>query len=146
AGEAQRLMQALDFPLAVSELRGAVTHLKQAGGKVATLGFCLGGALSILAGINVPEVDAVVCFYGIPPEENADAGKIRVPFLGHFAEVDDWVTPERVTRLEKRLAAVGTPHEIHRYAAQHAFMNDARPEVFEPTCAQQAWERTRAFL
>jgi carboxymethylenebutenolidase len=32
------------------------------------------------------------------------------------------------------------------YEADHAFFNDARPEVYAPEAARLAWERTLAFL
>jgi dienelactone hydrolase len=30
--------------------------------------------------------------------------------------------------------------------AQHAFMNEARPEVYDPACTKTAWDRTLKFL
>jgi dienelactone hydrolase len=35
--------------------------------------------------------------------------------------------------------------EIYRYDAHHAFMNEARPEVYDPASAKTAWERTLKF-
>lgn len=34
---------------------------------------------------------------------------------------------------------------LHRYDAQHAFMNDARPDVYDEVAARTAWQRTQAF-
>jgi hypothetical protein len=36
--------------------------------------------------------------------------------------------------------------EIYRYDAHHAFMNEARPEVYDPACAKGAWDRTLKSL
>ncbi len=84
--EANHLMAGLDFPGAThQDLRGAAHHLKGQNGKVAVMGFCMGGALTIAAAVHIPEVTAAVCFYGIPPKDFADPAKIRVPFQGHFA-------------------------------------------------------------
>ena len=109
------------------------------------MGFCMGGALTIAAAVHVPEVDAAVCFYGIPPKEFADPAKIRVPFQGHFANQDDWCTPAAVDELERVLKAAGDKHDLYRYAAAHAFANE-RSAAYDVACANQAWERMSAFL
>ncbi len=146
ADEASHLMANLDFPQAThQDVRGAVDYLAALGSKVGVMGFCMGGALTIAAAVHVPGVAAAVCFYGVPPREFADPANIRVPFQGHFADRDDWITPAVVSDLEAALSGSATTFEIHRYEAQHAFCNESRPEVFDPACARQAWERTLAF-
>ena len=57
--------------------------------KVGVMGFCMGGALTIGAAVHVPEVAAGVCFYGIPPAAFANPADIKIPFQGHFANLDD---------------------------------------------------------
>jgi carboxymethylenebutenolidase len=147
ADEAGHMMSNLNFPDAGSQdIRGCAQYLKASGGKVGVLGFCMGGALTIIAGVHVPEVDAGVCFYGIPPKAAADPAKMRVPFQGHFANHDDWCTPALVNALESDLKGAGKKSEIYRYAAQHAFMNEARPEVYDAVAAKQAWDRCLTFL
>jgi carboxymethylenebutenolidase len=144
--EANHLMTGLDFPDAThQDLRGAALHLKGSSGKVAVLGFCMGGALTVAALVHIPEIAAGVCFYGIPPKEFADPAKIKVPFEGHFAKQDDWCTPALVDELETTLKRAGAPHEIFRYDAAHAFFNE-RSAAYNLACANQAWERTAAFL
>lgn len=145
--EANHMMTGLDFGAAASQdIRGCAQHSKRTSTKVAVGGFCLGGALTVLAGVLVPEVDACACFYGIPPAEAADPAKIRVPFIGHFASRDDWCTPAAVDALEAGLKRSGVVHEIHRYDADHAFMNEKRPEVYDAKAADLAWRRTLDFL
>ena len=48
----------------------------------------MGGALSIASAVRIPEVDAVVCFYGIPPPELADPTQAKAPVQAHFGEND----------------------------------------------------------
>lgn len=146
--EAGSLMGALDFPdVANQDVRGCAQHLRASGArKVAVGGFCLGGAITVIAGVHAPEIDAALCFYGIPPAAVADPSKTHVPFSGHFANHDDWCTPAAVDALEKSLAAGRVPHEIFRYDAQHAFMNEKRPEVYDAGCAALAWKRAVSFL
>lgn len=146
AEEANHLMSNLDFGGALQDIQGAVSFLQQTGSRVAVLGFCMGGALSILSALNVRDVDAAVCFYGIPPEGAADPSKIRIPLQGHFGNIDDWCTPERVDVLEGQLKAGKVDYELHRYQAHHAFFNEMRPEVYDPAASAQAWTRSLEFL
>jgi len=148
ADEASHAMGALDFAAAAGQdVRGAAQWLKANGaGKTAALGFCMGGALTIIAAVHVPEVDAAVCFYGIPPEHAASPRDVRVPFLAHFATDDEWCNPAAVDAVEAKLREGNVRYELYRYDAKHAFCNDARPQVFDAACAKSAWERTYAFL
>jgi carboxymethylenebutenolidase len=144
--EANHLMSSLDFPDAThQDLRGAAQHLAGSSGKVAVMGFCMGGALAIAAAVHIPEVAAAVPFYGIPPKEFADPTKIRIPLQGHFANQDDWCTPAAVDELEAALTQAGTPFEIHRYEATHAFANE-RSLAYHVDSANEAWRRMLEFL
>lgn len=49
----------------------------------------MGGALAIASSVLVPEIDAAVAFYGVPPTELADAANIKVPVQAHFGELDN---------------------------------------------------------
>ena len=145
--EANHMMTGLDWGGATDQdLRGAVQHLKAGGQKAAVLGFCMGGALTIMAAVKIPEVDAAVCFYGIPPAEAADPAQIKVPLLCHFANTDDWCTPDAVNGFEETLKKAGVKHELYRYDAQHGFFNDERPEVYDAAGAKEAWDRSLTFL
>jgi dienelactone hydrolase len=57
----------------------------------------MGGALSIASGVLVPEVDAVVAFYGTPSSELADPSKAKAPIQAHFGEHDSFVGFSDVT-------------------------------------------------
>jgi carboxymethylenebutenolidase len=144
--EANHLMTGLDFADAThQDLRGASRHLQAQSGRVAVMGYCMGGALTIAAAVHVPEFSAGVCFYGIPPKAFADPAKIHIPLQGHFANKDDWCTSAAVNDLERTLKAAGVTHEIYRYDAAHAFANE-RSAAYDAACANQAWERMAAFL
>jgi len=140
-------MQKLDWGKAIKTIGGAVAQLHGMGGKVAVLGFCMGGALTLAASIQLGDrVDAAVPFYGIPGPEAGDPGKIRARVQCHFAQHDDWVTPARVDELDAKLKAGGVKAEVYRYDAHHAFFNEARKEVHDPAASKLAWERTLGFL
>ncbi len=145
--EANHMMSGLDWVGATEQdVRGAVQYLKTRGGRAAVMGFCMGGALTIIAGVKIPDLDAAVCFYGIPPAEAADPKALRVPLQGHFANQDDWCTPAAVNALETTLKEAKVSHELFRYDAQHGFFNEQRPDVHDAAASQLAWERTLRFL
>ena len=147
AEEANHMMANLNFPdAATQDIRGALQFLKQSSKKAVVGGFCMGGALTLLAAVMVPEMDAGACFYGIPPLGPDDFKKIKIPLILHFANHDDWCTPAKVNELEATLKQSKSQFELYRYDAHHAFMNEARPEVYDAACAKTAWQRTLDFL
>jgi carboxymethylenebutenolidase len=144
--EAGHMMEGLDFPGAThQDLRGAVQLLKESSPKVAVMGFCMGGALTVAGAVHIAEADAGVCYYGIPPKDFADPGKIGIPFQGHFANQDDWCTPAAVNELEDAMRAAGVAYDVYRYDAKHGFFNETSP-AHDAACAAQSWERMIPFL
>jgi len=56
AEEANHMMTNLDFPQAVEEIKQTAEFLKQEGAtKIGVTGFCMGGALTIAAGVKCPD-------------------------------------------------------------------------------------------
>lgn len=157
AEEAHHLMTGLDFGDAASQdLRGAVQFLKGlklGSGRVGVTGYCMGGALTLLSSMLVPEADAAVVWYGYPPLEFVDASKIKIPLMAHWATQDQAFAIEGVDALEAKLREARVCYEGHRYLAHHAFANEtaqgpARIAMtqYDALWAQQAWDRTMRFL
>ena len=145
-GGAEAAMGALDFMDATGQTtRGAVQHLAAMCGKVGLTGYCMGGAITIIGAVHIPELAATVCYYGIPPAEVAAPADIRVPIQCHFANQDDWCTPEAVTGLEAALKAAGKDFELYRYDAGHGFANEQRPDVYDAGPTGESWTRTLEF-
>ena len=154
ANEAEHLMKGLNFgDAAGQDVRGAVQYLKGSGSaKAGVTGFCMGGALTLLAAVHVPEADAEVVWYGYPPLEYVDAAKIRKPLMAHWATEDGAFPIGKVDELEKKLREAKVGFEFHRYKAKHAFANEeASPKKlpilqYDPAAAKLAWSRTMDFL
>jgi carboxymethylenebutenolidase len=144
---ANREMTSLNFLDAADQIvRGAAQYLKKDGTKVGITGFCMGGAVAVLAACRVPELSCAVAFYGIPPEQAAKPADLKVPLQGHFSNKDDFFTPKSVDAFEAGLKAAGKSFEIFRYDADHAFMNEQRPTVHDRAAAELAWGRMLGFL
>jgi carboxymethylenebutenolidase len=154
ANEAKHLMEGLNFgDAAGQDIRGAVQYLKGSGSsKVGVTGFCMGGALTVLSAVNVPEMDAGVIWYGYPPLQYVDASKIKAPLLGHWATQDQAFAISGVDQLEKKLREANVKFEFHRYNCKHAFANETADQKkldmlkYDPKAAEQAWKRTMDFL
>ena len=152
AKEAEHLMGNLNFgDAAGQDIRGAVQFLKQTSAKVGVVGYCMGGALTLLSAVFVPDADALVAWYGFPPLDYIDASKIKAPLMGHFATEDQFFPIGQVDLLEEKLKAAGVHYTFHRYKATHAFANETHensplPLKYDPTAADTAWQRTVEFF
>ena len=157
AEEAHHLMSGLNFgEAAQQDIRGAVQYLKGRNigrGKVGVTGYCMGGALTVLSSTMVPEMDAGVIWYGLPPLEYVDAGKIKVPLQAHWATQDGAFPIANVDALEAKLNEAKVCYEGFRYLAHHAFANETaqgRNRIaitqYDAAWAQMAWDRTMRFF
>jgi len=112
---------------------------------VGAIGFSLGAEYAGLLSANHPaDVAAVVLFYGATLPDFTQA---RAAYQGHFAENDEWESPEWIQKMEDAMRAAGREVTLHQYpGAGHWFFEDDRPEAFQPEAAALAWERTIDFL
>jgi len=89
-------------------------------------------------------VGAVAAFYGARAGDYVDS---RAAFLGHFAEIDPYVSEAALKKLRKALAAAGRPVQFHVYPGTgHWFFESDRPEAYRAEAADLAWQRTVLFL
>jgi len=73
--------------------------------------------------------------------------QLECPILGVFAETDPYAGPEVVKALDEELTLLGKTHDFETFpGTQHAFFNDARPEVFNADASSKAWNKTLTFL
>jgi dienelactone hydrolase len=110
--------------------------------RVGVVGFCMGGALTLIVASKAEAAALVACavsFYGVPGADACDLSRVACPLQAHFGEEDaleGFSDPSAAKRLEDALtsaaAAAGTRKrfEILRYPrVGHAFLNDL-PEPF----------------
>ena len=90
-------------------------------------------------------VAAVAPYYGVIPWATAqpDWAAITAKVVGEYAEIDDFAGPAASQALQAQLRELGKDATLHIHpGTQHAFFNDARPEVYDAAVATQAWART----
>ena len=161
AAEANHLMSSLNFgDAATQDIRGAVQHLKRMSStvrqahrgeetrtKVGVVGYCMGGALTVLSAVFVKELDAACSWYGFPPAEAADVKTISIPLQMHFAEQDGFFTPEQARALEGRLKDGKVKYESFWYKANHGFGNEVNLiGTYNAEATKLAWQRTTDFF
>jgi carboxymethylenebutenolidase len=149
--EANKLMMALNIAETEKDLRGAIQYLQNHKGvtssKIGTVGFCMGGALSLYAATKNSQVGACVVFYGGHKWFESDIRNLQAPLLGLYAENDKFIPVEQVKELESTLKELDKHGEVHLYeGVDHAFFNDDRSEVYNEEAATDAWHRTLDFF
>jgi carboxymethylenebutenolidase len=135
--------------LAEENLRQAYQYLdEQSATAIASLGWCFGGSWSLNTALLLPDqLDAAVIYYGGQLETDpARLSSLEMPILGIFGALDDNPSVETVREFEAVLKSLDKSVEIYIYpGADHAFANPSGMN-YDPEAAEDAWERTTAFL
>jgi carboxymethylenebutenolidase len=113
--------------------------------RIGSVGFCMGGALSLLLACHNRDLAAAVVFYGRNPSPIDLVKNVSCPILGNYAGADMAITESDINLLKQTLTKYGKVFDIKIYpGAPHAFFNDTR-ESYRPEAAKDAWERTLGF-
>ena len=135
-----------DIATAVQFLRQHdTTQLADGHGKLAIVGFSLGGAYALDTSVTLAqEIGAVVTFYASYP--GLDYSGANAAYLCHFAEDDPFEPAESVAEMEQELQAASRQATFYTYpGTKHWFFEENRPE-YDAEAARIAWERTTQFL
>jgi carboxymethylenebutenolidase len=144
---------AMTWPTFTDDVRASVAHLNSISAQpIFTVGFCMGGGLSIYSSMEPLGLTGVIGFYagmrrvwgehGALPEAAAQA---RIPVLGLFGGGDQGIPVEQVKALDEALDQSGVSHSIHIYeGAPHSFF-DRRFDDWKEAC-DDAWKRIFEFI
>ena len=149
----------LDQNQTVVDLDQAIDWLQLqpfAGGRVGTIGFCMGGTLVLDLAAGRDDL-ATVCYYGFPAASDPVKGppapltlteKMSGPILGFWGDQDAGVGMDNVAKLAAALDARGVEFEHTVFPGLgHGFMAasqlDPSHEAYEAAC--QSWTRTVEF-
>ena len=147
AGKAGALMEAVNPAEATDIMTSWIDWLRKSpdgNGKVATMGWCMGGGMSLMASIAAP-VDATVIYYGNVAQPADRLAKLKGPVQGHFAEKDGWIDHAMVDPFAASLKKLGKKADLYWYDADHAFANPTGQNFIKKDAAL-AWSRTLGFL
>ncbi|WP_199101836.1 dienelactone hydrolase family protein [Aquitalea sp. ASV11] len=141
--------QQVDTAQAAADVAAAVGLLRQrpeVTGKVATLGFCLGGQLAFRAAA-LSQADAAVCFYGGGIDQHLElAGQITQPILFHYAGNDEHIAQTAVSAVKTAFAGKDNAVFFDYPGVGHGFNCWGRSAVFNQSAAALATGRSLQFL
>ena len=143
-----RLYQAYDRDTGardVKETIKAVAKLPECTGKVAVLGYCLGGLMVFLTAVRYG-VDAAVAYHGGDTEKYlGEVDGLAAPLLMHLAEEDEFISKAAQAQIKAALAKKPNT-AVYSYPGQsHAFSRHGGAH-YNAEAAALAHERTYAFL
>lgn len=148
--DGRRLRAELSEDRIMGDLKGGFNYLQSLDyvnpKRIGSIGFCMGGGLSLLFACKNPYLAGAVVFYGRNPSPIELVKEIRCPILGNYAGADMAITESDITLLKETLERYGKTFDIKIYpSAPHAFFNDTR-ESYRKEAAADAWERTLTFF
>jgi carboxymethylenebutenolidase len=115
--------------------------------KMGSIGWSMGGKWSLLLAANEPRVAACVVNYGSLPTDPADIQKVHAPVLGIFGADDRTISASEVEDFESAMNSAHKSIEVKVYpGAGHGFENSDYRLGYRETAAEDAWQRTVAFL
>jgi carboxymethylenebutenolidase len=113
--------------------------------RIGSVGYCMGGGLSLKFACENKELAAAVVFYGRNPSPIDLVKNIKCPLMGNYAGEDKGITEADVNLLRDILKKYGKTYDIKIYpGAPHGFFNDTR-ESYRPEAAKDAWQRVLNF-
>ena len=113
---------------------------------IATIGWCFGGGWSmqtaLLAG---KQSKACVIYYGMPEEKTEKLKALNAPVLFIFAQKDQWINEDVVSKFEDNMKALNKSFELKAYDADHAFANPSNPK-YSKEFADDAMKNAMEFI
>jgi carboxymethylenebutenolidase len=143
-----RLNQAYDRDAGTTDVNDTADHvakLPECIGKVAVLGYCLGGLMTFLTAVRY-DVDAAVAYHGGDTERYlGEVDGLHAPLLMHLAEEDEFIS--KPAQAEIKTALAGKPNTtVYSYPGQrHAFARHNGTH-YNAAAAALANSRTSEFL
>jgi carboxymethylenebutenolidase len=143
-----RLYQAFDRDAAAQDAKDAVdtvAKLPECNGKVALLGYCLGGLMTFITAARYG-VHAGVAFHGAETEKYLnEAGGLNAPLLMHLAEEDEFMSKDAQAEIKRALA--DKPNvTIYSYPGQYHAFSRINGAHYNVEAAALANRRTSEFL
>jgi carboxymethylenebutenolidase len=151
ANQAHELMRGLPQDRGVQDLKAAYAYLAARKDvkpdRIGSVGWCMGGGLSIQLAVHEPHLRACVVNYGALPTDPNDIQQINATVMGNFGEEDHGITVADVDAFKKAMANANRTFDIKEYpGAGHGFENPNNKDGYRPEAAADAWTRSINFL
>jgi carboxymethylenebutenolidase len=143
-----RLYQAYDRDAGARDVKdtvNAVTKLPGCTGKVAVLGYCLGGLMTFLTAVRYG-VDAAVVYHGGDTEKYlGEVDGLHAPLLMHLADEDEFISKPAQAQIKAALASKPNA-TVYSYPGQHHAFSRHNGTHYNAAAAALANGRTSEFL
>jgi carboxymethylenebutenolidase len=114
--------------------------------RMGVVGFCWGGGMAFITATQLPQLKAVVVYYGASPSPLELVKGIQAPVLANYGEKDPNIN-KGIPDTEAAMKKYGKTYDYRIFpGAQHAFNNDTNPERYDAKAATEAWARTMQFF
>lgn len=142
---AGKYMKSLTTERGEAIIKGALNYVG-AKANIATIGWCFGGGWSMQASLLAgKQGKACVMYYGMPEEKTDKLKTLNAPVLFVWAEKDQWINKEVVTKFEANMKTLNKPLEVKKYDADHAFANPSNPK-YSKEFADDAMKNSIEFI
>jgi carboxymethylenebutenolidase len=143
--EAGKLMQGAPAERLAAITKGGVQYVG-ANAKIASIGWCFGGMLSLQNAIaGGKQVVGCVMYYGRPETDVEKLKTLNTDVLGIFGSQDQGITPAAVAKFEEDMKTAGKKVTIKMYDAVHAFANPSNPK-YDAAAAADAYKLSLEYL
>ena len=141
-----RLLTPDESAARIGAVRAWAVKLPAANGKLATIGFCWGGARSFAAAATSPPPQGCVVYYGTSPD-SVQILSVKAPVLGHYGG-DDARVNATIEAAKAALKKQKVSYEPNIYdGAGHGFLRQqAGRDGANLKASEQSWPKTIAFL
>jgi carboxymethylenebutenolidase len=143
-----RLYTAFDRDAGVKDVMETVrsaVELPESTGRVALLGYCLGGLMVFLTAARY-EVDAAVAYHGGDTEKYlGEVDGLEAPMLMHLAEEDEFISKAAQAEIKAALARKANA-TVYSYPGQHHAFARHNGAHYNAAAAALANRRTSEFL
>jgi carboxymethylenebutenolidase len=147
-----KAIQTLPPKQVTEDLNAAAEYLAKlpnCNGKVVVCGFCWGGGQSFRYATNNSHVKASFVFYGPPPNNEQDIGRIACPVYGFYGGNDNRINAT-IPKTTDLMTKAGKTYEPVTYeGAGHGFMRAGEApdaNAANKKARDQAWERWKELL
>jgi len=123
-------------------------------GRMAMMGFCMGGTFSLELARDGAPLKGIVSFHGgLQTQRPAEAGKVKAKILVCTGADDSFVPVEQVNALAAEMTKAGANWEIITYGGtKHSFTNPLADSLnipaigYNKTADERSWKSMAAFF
>jgi len=149
---ARQLIMGMPRDRALRDLKATVDALaankKVDKERIGSLGWCMGGGLSLQLALNDERIKACALCYGAVVTSADKLKALNAPVLGIFGAEDRGIKPADVRKFEAALKEAGKKVErIHIFPnAGHGFMRSGKNPAYNADAAKEAWQEIDKFF